>query len=414
MIGTLNAHSLVNKTVGVLEHLRDQEIDICFMQETFLKEADTAKLQEIKDYGWGIISNPRKHRSGGGIAMIFNSSLNVKSNKNLKKYKSCQIMESLLDTEDGLIRLINVYRPPYTKKARYTECLFLEEFNDFLCDLSGKPGTPVICGDFNFHMERSNDFYSKKMQALLTQFALHQCVPLLPTHDMGGTLDLILTPAEFKDKIASATIVDSGTNLSDHFLVKAEIQTKLTLLRNTESVQLSYRDFKKIVIEDFRDDILRSELCNWNSWCSADIDESLNLYNTVLQELMDKHCPVTNKTIKGRGKPWFDDELRKLRRKRRAAERAWRAGKGPKLAFVNLKKSFDSSEHSKRCKYNREALLASAGDTKALYKKVNRLTGQSSQSLPSFKDPKKLADDFKNYFSEKINNIRSSIEEEKN
>ena len=413
MIGTLNAHSLVNKTVGVLEHLRDQNIDICFLQETFLKEADTAKIQEIKDYGWSIISNPRKYRSGGGIALIYNNSLNVKSNKNLKKYKSCQIMESLLDTEDGLMRLINVYRPPYTKKARYTESYFLEEFNDFLCDLSGKPGTPIICGDFNFHLERPDDFYPKKIQSLLTQFSLSQCVPLLPTHDMGGTLDLILIPDEFKEKIVSVTIVDSGTSLSDHFLVKAEIQTKPTLLKNTESVQLSYRDFKKIVFEDFRDDVLCSKLCNWSVWCSADIDESLNLYNTVLQELMDKHCPMINKTIRGRSKPWFDDDLRKLRRKRRAAERAWRTGKGSKLAFAELKKSFDVSEFSKRCKYNREALLASAGDTKALYKKVNRLTGQSSQSLPSSKEPKKLADDFKNYFSEKINNIRSSIEEEK-
>ena len=98
------------------------------MQETFLKEADTAKLQEIKDYGWGIISDPRKHRSGGGIAIIYNSSLKLKPNEKMKKYKSCQIMEALLDSEEGLIRLINVYRPPYTKKAKYTECSFLEDF----------------------------------------------------------------------------------------------------------------------------------------------------------------------------------------------------------------------------------------------------------------------------------------------
>ena len=66
----------------------------------------------------------------------------------------------------------------------------------------------------------------------------------------------------------------------------------------------------------------------------------------------------------------------------------------------------------KRCKYNQEAFLASAGDTKALYKKVNRLTGETTQSLPTHKDPKKLAEDFKVFFSEKVNNIRSSIKEE--
>ena len=381
------------------------------MQETFLKEADTAKLQEIKDYGWGIISDPRKHRSGGGIAMIYNNSLNIKPNKKLKKYKSCQIMESLLDTEEGLIRLINVYRPPYTKKARYTECLFLEEFSDYLCNLAGKPGMPIICGDFNLHVEKPDDFYPQKFRTLLDQFGLCQCVPLLPTHDLGGTLDLIITPIDFEERLSSVKIVDSGT-MSDHFLVKADIRARPTLLRNDESRKLSYRDFNKVIIEDFKDDLLQSDLCNWSAWCSADLENSVSLYNSVLNEIMDKHCPVINKTVKGRSKPWIDDELRNLRRKRRAAERAWRAGKGTKLTYVNLRTSFDISEQSKRCKYNQEALLASAGDTKALYKKVNRLTGESGQSLPLSKNPKKLAENFKDYFSEKVNNIRSSIEEE--
>ena len=41
--------------------------------------------------------------------MIYNSSLKLKPNDKMKKYKSCQIMESLLDAEEGLFRLINVY-----------------------------------------------------------------------------------------------------------------------------------------------------------------------------------------------------------------------------------------------------------------------------------------------------------------
>ena len=57
----------MNKTVGVMEHLRDKDCDVCFVQETFLKDADTAKLQEIRDYGWDILSDPRKQRSGGGL-----------------------------------------------------------------------------------------------------------------------------------------------------------------------------------------------------------------------------------------------------------------------------------------------------------------------------------------------------------
>ena len=123
-----------------MEHIRDQDCDICFVQETFLKEADTAKLQEIRDYGWDISSNPRKHRSGGGIAFLSRKELMLSSNEKIVKYKSFQVMEAVIQTTTGLIRLVNVYRPPYTKKARYTESTFLEEFEDYICELLAKPG----------------------------------------------------------------------------------------------------------------------------------------------------------------------------------------------------------------------------------------------------------------------------------
>ena len=61
----------------------------------------------------------RKHRSGGGIGLIFNKNLKLKSNGRVKKYKSYQVMEFVLETNSGIIRLIDVYKPPYTKKARY-------------------------------------------------------------------------------------------------------------------------------------------------------------------------------------------------------------------------------------------------------------------------------------------------------
>ena len=69
-----------------MEHLQDQECDICFVQETFLKEADTAKLQEIRDYGWNILSNARKHRSGGGIAFLYRKDITLKINTKVTKW----------------------------------------------------------------------------------------------------------------------------------------------------------------------------------------------------------------------------------------------------------------------------------------------------------------------------------------
>ena len=97
-----------------MEHLFEMDCDICFLQETFLRDGDKAKLIEIKDYGWNILSDPRKHRSGGGIAMLYKNSIQLKGNNKVTKYKSFQVMESLLTADTEMVRLVNIYRPPYT------------------------------------------------------------------------------------------------------------------------------------------------------------------------------------------------------------------------------------------------------------------------------------------------------------
>ena len=399
-----------------MEHLQDQECDICFVQETYLKEADTAKLQEIRDYGWDILSDPRKHRSGGGIAFLSRKSLKLGANEKVTKYKSFQVMEAVLGTTSGLIRLINVYRPPYTKKARFTESKFLEEFEDYLCDLSGKSGQPMIAGDFNIHVEKPLDFYPRKFLDLLNQHDLCQCVPLKPTHDMGGTLDLVVTTEELKKNLQGhINIIYSGTS-SDHALVLFNTSLEAESSAESEVRKISYRNFDNIDITDFKKDLLLSSLGNPDIWNSYDLNGAVSLYNSVLNELMDKHCPLTEKTVGKRGKPWVDEELRQLRRKRRAAERAWRDGKGQRLTYIDLRNKFNSLEKDKRCSYNRKALMASSGDVKTLYKKLNRLLGKSSQKLPSSShcDAEGLSEEFKDFFAEKVNSIRSNIVEESN
>ena len=91
-----------------MEHLLEMDCDVCFIQETFLRDGDKAKLAEIKEYGWNILSDPRKHRSGGGIAMLYKNNIQLKSNTKVTKYKSFQVMESLLTTSTELVRLVNI------------------------------------------------------------------------------------------------------------------------------------------------------------------------------------------------------------------------------------------------------------------------------------------------------------------
>ena len=404
-IGTFNARSLVNKTVGVMEHLLEMDCDICFMQETFLRDGDNAKLVEIKDYGWNILSDPRKYRTGGGIAMLYKSSITLKSNTKVTKYKSFQVMESLLKADTEMVRLVNVYKPGYTKKARYTDCMFLEEFEDYLKTLSNKTGTPLIAGDFNFHVERPGDRYPKMFLDLLNNNQLQQYVPLIPTHEDGGTLDLVITNKNFGTRLGTFDVIKSRTT-SDHFLVLFEVDISDNSLKD-EGKFLNYRNFKSIDIECFKEDILNSDLRNFED--SLSVDEAVLLYDSVLTKLIDKHSPVIRKKLIKKATPWLDVELRTLRRKRRAAERAWRSGKGGRLDYIRIRDEFTRLEFIKRCKHHKESLRTSSGDTKTLYKKLHRLLGSDSQDLPKHQNSTRLSEEFKDHFAEKVNKIRRDI-----
>ena len=98
------------------------------MQESWLKEDDQAKLSEIEDLGYKIISAPRKNRGGGGLAVLYKGLLNVKIHKTSKRFKSLESMEVIVKGENELIRFINLYRPPYSRKHKFT-------VKDFTCEL---------------------------------------------------------------------------------------------------------------------------------------------------------------------------------------------------------------------------------------------------------------------------------------
>ena len=295
--GTFNVRSLLNKTVGLLEHLWEADCDICFMQETFLRDGDKAKLTEIKDSGWSILSDPRKHRSGGGIAMVYRSSIELKPNTKVTKFKSFQVMESLLSAESELLRLVNIYRPPYTKKARYTECDFLKEFEEYLKILCVKPGNPLLTGDFNFHVERPNEHYPKKFLDLLDLYNLRQHVPIVPTHDQGGTLDLVITTQSLESKISNFGIVQSRTS-SDHFLVLFDVDTRLS--KNDNGKFLRYRNFScETLLVRMTDDINKDiQAGNIVAVVLLDLSAAFDtIDHEILLEKLFKHYGVTGKAL---------------------------------------------------------------------------------------------------------------------
>ena len=78
----------------------------------------------------------------------------------------------------------------------------------------------VVGSDLNIHIEDLGDSDGVRLAELLDQFGLTQRV-LGPTHQRGGTLDLVVVPQD----IADVPTVTPGI-ISDHGLVVADLPTR--------------------------------------------------------------------------------------------------------------------------------------------------------------------------------------------
>ena len=327
------------------------------------------------------------------------------------KFKSFQVQEALIGGGQDVTRLCNVYRPPYTGKARFTEAQFLEEFADYLSDLVSKTGHPILMGDFNFQVHETQNFYAKKLLGLLDSLGFDQRVPLQPTHVRGGTLDLLLCQKDRNSKVQSVEIFPDGTT-SDHFLVLAElcIETAGCEYRTREKVD-TYRDYKAVDIELLR---CAFRSVDWSEAMEAgSAEEVLCIYMRKLEELVDRTVPLKRRKKKGaKLKPWRDNpEVRLVLRQRRKAERAWESNKTSvtKKQFNELKRQFGRVDKEARTNYVKEDLEESRDDPKALQRKLNRLLGNNETFMPETTDKQRLADDFADFFVGKVEKIRSTV-----
>lgn len=90
---------------------------------------------------------------------------------------------------------------------------------------------------------------------------------------------------------------------------------------------VSIRKLRAIDPVAFKQDIIDSDLYQ-HSW--DNLDELVSQFNNTLRALLDRYAPVKRKHIHARPyAPWLTDEIRRAKRKKRKAERRWRASRSP-------------------------------------------------------------------------------------
>ena len=102
--------------------------------------------------------------------------------------------------------------------------------------------------------------------------------------------------------------------LADHHNVIVDVRISRTLV--------FYRSIHKIDIAGFIGDILKSDLVRNTT---GDMCSLRKHYHHVLEILLNKHAPVTSKSVSQKAPcPWMTPETLQSKRRRRYLERVWR------------------------------------------------------------------------------------------
>jgi hypothetical protein len=370
--------------------------------ETWLRPGDSHIVANLKSDIYKLKHVPRKGRTGGGLGVLYKPEYTIKTVKSGEN-KSFQFMECLVKTDSSSFVVVCLYRPPTSQSNPVPFSVFLVEFDEYLPELLSEYGDPLILGDFNVHVNDNNNYDNRKFSEILSTYNLQQHVKV-PTHTAGHTLDLLITKCNSKYSLTSPT---SDFFILDHSFISTHMNIiKASVVRKT----ISYRRIKQINNEVFRLDL--SYICKDLLTCSpTDLPFQ---YNTKLREMLNKHAPLNSKRVSTRIKrDWYTAETDVIKKGRRKLEKIWRK--------TNLDNDYDNfrfarnlvrnSIYQDKCRCINDTMEQCGSSSKLLFREVFKLIGRTKDNpLPQAQSEETLANEFANFFMNKIENIRNNLD----
>ena len=280
-----------------------------------------------------------------------------------------------------------------------------EDLEKLLEGIFHKGDQVIITGDFNVWIEQ-NSTDSAKLTRTMNAYGLEQIVDE-PTHIAGHTLDHVyVNNCQMKLKCKVGDRCDIST---DHFPITFCLPQ---IVNNTNTETIVFRDERNMDL-----DALINEL--EEAYQKIDFEDGRSFetkyseYRTMSESIIDKLVPNITKTLKPRRKiPWMDEEFRSNRRIRRQLEKKWRRNRCEenRQRYITQRKICAVMSLKKQKFYYSKIVEKAGNDQKTLFNVANRLLDKGkSRTLPEHTDALKLADDFNEYYLEKIGKLRKSI-----
>ena len=407
----LNARSVKNKTALLLAYIRDCSADLYDIPETWLTDKDASVKAEFCPAGYNFIEHPRTGYRGGSTGLVFRDSLRVKMVDAGGK-DSFEFSEWLVSCLGCSLRLLIVYRPPYSTKHKVTVSVCLREFSDYLESFVLSKEHILIAGDFNIHVDDIKNVDAVTFLDVLESFGLQQHVTQ-PTHILGHTLDLIIS--QYFDNLLKAPPV-TDFFVSDHISLMCNLTSRISY--STAKV-INYRKLRQIDMESFKKDLSETSLCqrlpDGHFITSTEyLNKLVADYNSTLSNLLNHHAPLKSKTVRKRPSvPRYRAEIGAAKRLRRKAERKWRRT-GLHEDFIAFKSQRNRTTflmNASRKTFYADFISENSTDQGKLFRAAKKLLSMKEElCFPNYSDKTILVNDTTDFFVSKIDTIRSNID----
>ena len=185
----MNCRLVTNKTQEIQVELTNNNLDVCVLTETWIKEDNSITPIRLCPNGYKLLSVSRPDRTGGVIAIVIKKDLNV-TKACTTTYTTMEMATFQININNHVINLVTIYRPPDTNILD-----ICHEFTDILQQHINQSGELVLMGDFNITVNRPFDPDPSTFLDTLDSFNLVNKIEE-PTHQLSNTLNLIIHNAD--------------------------------------------------------------------------------------------------------------------------------------------------------------------------------------------------------------------------
>ena len=304
----------------------------------------------------------------------------------------------------SIIRFIDVYRPPPSTDNALTVDLFFNEFFILMDEAITSNAELLIVGDFNFHVDVSDDGNSTGFSSPIADFNLKQHVRV-STHPHSHILDLEITRSD-TDVSFLTNLSTLEQPISDHKPIRFNLNLEKPLKARKTIVS---RRLKGLDINKLNDAIPHSGLLDE----TPGLDSLLQMYDATLLGAFAKLAPLKSRTITLHPHaPWYTDEIAAEKRPRRRLENIWRSSKleCDKVKFLSQCDIVNQLLHGTKEDCFSTLIEENSHKLILLFRYVNKLLNKNlNKNYPTAENNVELANAFDDFFQSKVDGIRRKI-----